>query len=103
MTDPWAVLAGLALVAVVFVLAPVMGSVYLRLRGTRFLRCPETHLPVAVGLDAGYAAWTALFRRPLLRVKRCALWPERGECSQRCCGLPALAQEGEPRQPTAVR
>jgi hypothetical protein len=40
MTDPWAVLAGLAVVAFVFVLAPVAGSVYIRLRAPRWLRCP---------------------------------------------------------------
>ena len=103
MTDPWTVLIGLALVAVVFVLAPVMGSVYLGLRGTRLLRCPETRTPAAVGLDAGYAAWTAAFRQPLLRVRSCSLWPRRAGCAQRCCDLPELAAEGEPLRPTTVR
>lgn len=65
--DPWALLIGLALVAGVFVLVPVAGGVYMRLRGRRLLRCPETRLPAVVGLDAAYAAWTAAFRRPLLR------------------------------------
>lgn len=103
MADPWTLLAGLALVAVVFVLVPVAGGVYLRLRGLRLLRCPETRMPAAVGLDAAYAAWTAAFRRPLLRVRSCTLWPRRAGCAQRCCDLPELAAEGEPLRPTAVR
>ena len=103
MTNPWSVLGGLALIAVVFVLAPVMGAVYFRFRGTRWLRCPETRMPAAVGLDAAYAAWTAAFRRPLLRVRSCTLWPRRAGCAQRCCDLPELAAEGEPLRPTAVR
>jgi hypothetical protein len=102
-TDPWTLLIGLALVALVFVLVPVAGGAYLRLRGLRLLRCPETRMPAAVGLDAAYAAWTAAFRRPLLRVRSCTLWPRRAGCAQRCCHLPELAAEGEPLRPTAVR
>ena len=103
MKDPWALLIGLALVALVFVLIPVAGGVYLRLRGLRPLRCPETRMPAAVGVDAAYAAWTAAFRRPLLRVRSCTLWPRRAGCAQHCCHLPELAAEGEPLRPTTVR
>jgi hypothetical protein len=101
--DPWVLLVGLALVAVVFVLVPVAGGVYMRLRGLRLLRCPETRVPAAVGLDAAYAAWTAAFWRPLLRVRSCTLWPRRAGCAQRRCDLPELAGEGESLRPTAVR
>jgi hypothetical protein len=94
MTDSWTVLAGLALVAIVFVVAPVAGGVYLRLRKPRLVSCPETHSPAMVGLDAAYAAWTAAFRWPRLRVRSCTLWPRRAGCSQRCCGLPELTGEG---------
>jgi hypothetical protein len=103
MTDPWTVLAGLALVAIVFVLAPVVGGVYLRLRKPHLVSCPETHMPAAVGLDAGHAAWTAAFRQPRLRVRSCTLWPRRAGCAQRCCELEELSGEGEPVHPTAVR
>jgi hypothetical protein len=101
MTDPWTLLAGLALVALAFVLVPVVGGVYLRVRGLRALQCPETAMPAGVDLDAAHAAWTAAFRRPELRVRRCTLWPWRAGCAQRCCDLPELAREGE--RPRAAR
>jgi hypothetical protein len=93
MTDPWAVLAGLAVIAFVFVLAPVAGSVYVRLRAPRWLRCPETHMPAAVAVDARHAAWTALWSRPYLRIRSCTLWPRRAGCAQRCSELPEIADD----------
>jgi hypothetical protein len=93
MTDPWAVLAGLAVVAFVFVLAPVAGSVYSRLRAPRWLRCPETRMPAAVAVDARHAAWTAVWSRPLLRIRSCTLWPGRAGCAQRCCELPEISDD----------
>jgi hypothetical protein len=96
MTDPWAVLAGLAAVAFVFVLAPVAGSVYVHFRAPRWIRCPETHLPAAVAVDAGHAAWTAALSRPLLRIRGCTLWPLRAGCAQRCCDLPEISSDAEP-------
>jgi hypothetical protein len=92
MTDPWAVLAGLAAVAFVFVVAPVAGSVYFRLRAPQWLRCPETRMPAAVAVDARRAAWTAVWSRPLLRIRSCTLWPRRAGCAQRCCELPEIAE-----------
>jgi hypothetical protein len=95
MTNPWGVLGGLALVAVVFVLAPVMGAVYFRFRGTRWLRCPEARLPAAVDVDARHAAWTAAFREPFLRIRSCTLWPGRAMCAQHCRDLPEIAGQGD--------
>jgi hypothetical protein len=97
MTDPWSVLGGLAVLAVLFVLAPVTGSVYLHFRSPRWLRCPETRQPAAVAVDARHAAWTAAFRRPLLRVRSCTLWPQRAGCAQRCCGLPVISGDAGAR------
>ena len=78
MTHPWTLLLGLALVAGLFVLLPVVVGAYLRLRSLRglwLLTCPQTHMQAVVRLDAFYAAWTAAFRRrPLLHVQGCTLW-----------------------------
>jgi hypothetical protein len=98
MADPWAVLAGLGAVAFVFVLAPVAGSVYLHLRAPRWLRCPETHMPAAVAVDAWHATWTAAFNRPLLRIRACTLWPEKAGCAQRCCELPEVSAAPRPER-----
>jgi hypothetical protein len=93
MTDPWAILEGLAVVALVFVVAPVAGSVYREYLAPRWLRCPETHLPAGVAVDARRAAWTAAFRRPRLRIRSCTLWPQHAGCAQRCCALPEISGE----------
>jgi hypothetical protein len=93
MTDSWTVLTGLGAVAVVFVMAPVAGSVYIRLRAPRWLRCPETLMPAAVAVDARHAAWTPLWKRPRFRVRSCTLWPRRAGCAQRCCELPEISDD----------
>lgn len=107
MTHPWTLLLGLALGAVLFVLLPVAGGAYLRLRGLRglwLLTCPQTHMQAVIRLDAFYTAWTAAFRRrPLLRVQGCTLWSRGAGCAQRCCDLPKFAVDGEPLRPTAAR
>ena len=95
MTDPWAVLVGLGVVAFMFVLAPVVGSVYRQYLVPRWLRCPETGLPVAVAVDARHAAWTGAFGWPRLRIRSCSLWPRRAGCAQRCCDLPEISGETE--------
>jgi len=97
MPDFWTVLAGLAAVAFVFVVAPVAGSVYLRLLAPRWLRCPETQQLAAVAVDARHAAWTAMFSGPRLRIRSCTLWLRRAGCAQRCCDLPEVS--GEPAPP----
>lgn len=101
MSNPWIVLVGIAAVGVLFVILPVVGDAFLRFRRARALMCPEAGTDAEVGLDAGYAAWTAAFRTPRLRVKRCSLWPVRHGCTQSCLKLPAVAEEAEPVQPRA--
>jgi hypothetical protein len=102
MTDPWTVLSGLAVVALAFVVAPVAGSVYVRLRAPRWLRCPETSMPAAVAVDARHAAWTAVWSRPLLRVRSCTLWPWQAGCAQRCCALPEISDGATRPRPEPV-
>jgi hypothetical protein len=77
-------LAGIVLVGVVYVLLPVTGDAYVRFRGRRRLRCPETGTGADVQLDARHAALTAAFGDPAVRVARCSLWPERGGCARAC-------------------
>lgn len=92
MTDPWTVLAGLAVVAVAFVLVPVTWSAFLRFRGPRGLRCPEAGTTAVVGLDARHAALTSAYRDPVARVESCSLWPERAGCAQGCVETPASGE-----------
>ena len=88
MSAPWILLAAIVAVSVVYVLLPVVGAVLIRYRRTRGLTCPETGVNAEVGVDAKWAALTAAFHHPVLRVKNCSLWPERSGCQQACLGLP---------------
>lgn len=84
MEHPWLTLAGILVIALVYVLAPVVADAYARFRGVRALRCPLAGLKVEVALDAGHAACTAAFGPPALRISRCTLWPRRTWCAQAC-------------------
>lgn len=84
MSTPWLLLAALVALAVVYVLLPVVGAAFLRFRPTRGLTCPETGAAAEVGADAGWAAFTAAFRHPIVRVKCCSLWPGQRGCDQSC-------------------
>ena len=57
---------------------------YWRFRGRRVVVCPETRRPVAVEVDAGHAAVTALAGERELVLKSCTRWPERVGCDQDC-------------------
>lgn len=90
MSAPWIVLAAIVALAVAYVLLPVVAAVFLRFRGTRELACPETGATAKVGADARWAALTAAFRHPVLRVKNCSLWPGRRGCEENCLRPPAF-------------
>ena len=90
MSAPWIVLAAIVALAVGYVLLPVVSAVFLRFRGTRELACPETGTTAKVGADARWAALTAAFRHPVLRVKNCSLWPGRRGCEENCLRPPAF-------------
>jgi hypothetical protein len=77
-------LASIVLVGLVYVLLPVTGDAYVRFRGRRRVRCPETGTGADVQLDARHAALTAAFGDPDVRVARCSLWPRRGRCGEGC-------------------
>lgn len=90
--DPWTALTAIVTLAAVYVLLPVTGEVFFRLRRRRRLNCPETGAKVEMGVDARWAAFTAAFGQPRLRVRSCSLWPERSGCGRGC-----LSRFEEPR------
>lgn len=88
--NPWAILAGVAAVATVYVVIPVVSSTYARFRRPRRLRCPETGTEAEVSVDARHAALTAaLTHPPQLRVAGCSFWPERHACHEGCLAVEA--------------
>jgi hypothetical protein len=84
-------LAVAVLVAAAAVAALV--SAFLRWRGTRLVRCPETRRPVAVRLDLPHVVLSSLVAETDLRLKDCTRWPERRDCGQEC--LPQIARAPE--------
>jgi hypothetical protein len=85
---------------VLAVYAGVALTAWIRLRGTRVVTCPETHEPVAVTLDAGHAAVTAVWDEADLRLASCTRWPERAGCDQGC--LTQIAESGGETRPDAI-
>ena len=90
MSAPWIVLAAIMALAVAYVLLPVVAATFFRFRPTQGLTCPETGAGAKVGVAAGWAAFTAAFSHPVLRVKNCSLWPERKGCEQSCLRRPSF-------------
>jgi hypothetical protein len=83
------VLGGIALLAVLFVLLPVVLTALARARGLRRVRCPETDREVRVGLEARHAALAAALGKPADRIDYCSLWPQRRGCRQGCAAAAA--------------
>jgi hypothetical protein len=84
MTAPWTTLIAIVVLGLGYVVAPIVAGVFFRFRPRRVLRCPETGFTAEVQIDARHAALTAVPGPPRVRVARCSLWPERGDCEQNC-------------------
>lgn len=79
MTIVWLVVAAMVAAA-----GALVARFVLRWRGTRLVRCPETHAPAAVELDVRQALVDGLFGREHLRLRTCSRWPERAGCGEDC-------------------
>jgi hypothetical protein len=84
MAAPWITLIAMAVLALAYIVAPIVAGVFFRFRGKRTVYCPETGLTAEMEMDAGHAALTAVPGPPRVRVARCSLWPDREGCEQRC-------------------
>ena len=67
-----------------YVVLPFTNDVYNRFRYRKVVGCPENNTLAEVKLNARWAALTAIFRKPVLRVKSCSLWPKKKGCAERC-------------------
>jgi hypothetical protein len=84
MTAPLTTLIAIAALGLVYVVVPIVGDVFFRFRRRRMVRCPATGLTAEIAIDARHAALTAVPGPPEVRVARCSLWPDRGDCEQKC-------------------
>ena len=82
MTVFWILLA-----ALLAVMAYPLLRTYVRYRGTRIVRCPQSGAAAEIDLDAVYAAVSrASSGYPMLRVAHCSRWPRHHDCDQECVG-----------------
>lgn len=84
MDSPLIVIAAIVALGFLYVLVPVVTHTYQRYRLKRVVECPETKGLAEVDPDAGLAAFTSAFGRPLVRVKNCSVWPRQWGCQQEC-------------------
>lgn len=79
-----AVLLGVIVLTVVYVMLPVGFAVFAAWRRPRRLRCPVTDRDTLAVVDAYGAGVAAAFGGNSLRVRECSLWPENSGCGQGC-------------------
>lgn len=84
MEGPLLAITAIAVVGLLFVIAPVMFDAYRKYRRRQVIICPETKAPAEITLDARRAAVGAAFGRTLIFLKGCSRWPKRKNCEQRC-------------------
>lgn len=82
--EPLMIIGALLTLGVAYVLVPVALHTYRRIRGPRFVICPETDRSTEIQLGAVRAGLGAAVGRRWLPVKKCGRWPERQACDQRC-------------------
>ncbi|HEX6768889.1 MAG TPA: hypothetical protein VF208_06015, partial [Candidatus Binatia bacterium] len=70
-------IAGITVLGLSYMVAPIIRSTYRRYRGRRTIICPETDQIVEMKLKAGRAGVMAALGKQELRVKWCSLWPGR--------------------------
>jgi hypothetical protein len=77
-------LVGLFVLGLLYVALPFTVDVYRRFNYRKVVKCPETGQLTEVKPNALWAALTANFRKPSLRVRDCSLWPKREGCAEKC-------------------
>jgi len=84
METAWITIAAITVLGMVYVTLPIFIDYFRRYHRKRVLRCPETGMLVEVDINAGRAAFSSLFGKPVLKVKDCTLWLWRGDCDESC-------------------
>lgn len=77
-------IAFILILGLVNVLLPWITDVYERYRYRKVVTCPEARTLAEVTLQARRAALTSIFKKPVIHVKSCSLWPRRKGCGEAC-------------------
>ena len=84
MTEMWRSLVAVAVPAI-WITLTLMALIKLeRYRKRKLVRCPESGAISLVGIKEETPGPDEITARPLLRVKKCSLWPERIDCARGC-------------------
>ena len=89
--NPWLILLGLVLVAVVYVVAPVGAAALANYRRPWRLKCPRGGTEAQIKINALWAAVTEVLGRGRPSIERCSLWPAQRGCREECLALPPEA------------
>jgi hypothetical protein len=84
MKTPLILIAATIAVGLFYIVLPFTLDVYRRFRYRKVVTCPDIHGLAEVRLNARWAALTAVFNKPALRVKSCTLWPRKKGCAEGC-------------------
>jgi hypothetical protein len=79
-----ATMGGVVAIGCLYVLVPRALFTWQRYRNKRVVKCPDTGGLAEVDIDARGAAFSSIFRKPLLKMKNCTLWPKRTGCDEEC-------------------
>jgi hypothetical protein len=84
MKTPLTLILAVIALGVFYNVLPVTRDTYRRFNYRKVVTCPNTRKFAEVKLNALWAAFTAVFRKPALRVKSCTLWPGKKGCAEGC-------------------
>jgi hypothetical protein len=84
METPLILIAIIVMLGLVYVVLPLVSHTYQRFRKRKVIICPETNGLAEITINARWAALTSAFRKPLLRVRGCTLWPKKKGCAEDC-------------------
>ena len=71
-------------VAIVLVLAVILGTEFLKFSGSHLLMCPQTHGPALVKIDALHAAIGRIIGERDLRLLGCSRMEASRSCGREC-------------------
>ena len=82
----WTLILAIAVLGLVYVVAPVALAGWYRFRRPLAVPCPEAHAEATIAISP-LSAMASEMRAPgraRFRVSRCSLWPGRAGCAQAC-------------------
>ena len=84
MKTPLTLVVAIIALGLLYNVLPFTRDAYRRFSYRKIVTCPDTGGFAEVKLNALWAALTAIFGKPALRVRSCTLWPKKRGCAEAC-------------------